>query len=318
MSNKVLDHKIDFTVVLGVKNANPNGDPLDNNRPRVNADGLGEISDVAIKRKIRNRWQDMKLPVLVQMQERITDGNTNLRDRVKASPQVQAVLEEYNSKKAKADKGSLRDPLIKAATESWIDVRAFGQVMPFKDSKYKDGLDGVSIPLRGPVTVQAAYSTAPIVVKDEQITKSINLEPGDTKGSDTMGMKTVVPFGVYVFNGSINVEQAHRTGFTEDDAAALKEALRTLFVNDSSAARPEGSMAVLKLVWWEHDSQLGKLPPYLVHQATKVTSPVDLEGSLGDIESGNTHYQAADFTKVKVEVDDPKIAGLKVEIIEGF
>lgn len=97
--SKALDHKIDFSVVIGVKNANPNGDPLDANRPRVNADGLGEISDVALKRKIRNRWQDMGLSVLILQRDRITDDATNIRDRVKQSEAVNAVLAEKPIKK---------------------------------------------------------------------------------------------------------------------------------------------------------------------------------------------------------------------------
>jgi CRISPR-associated protein Csd2 len=298
MSN-VLDHKIDFSVVVGVKNANPNGDPLDANRPRINNDGLGEISDVALKRKIRNRWQDMGLNVLILQRDRITDDATNIRDRVKQSEAVNAVLVEKADKNAKLE--NWRERFIDAATASWIDVRSFGQVMPFK-SGLKDGLDGVSIPVRGPVTVQAAYSVKPVTVKEEQITKSINLEPGDSKGSDTMGTKSMVPFAAYKFNGSINVQQAERTGFSEDDANALKEALRTLFVNDASAARPEGSMAVLELVWWEHDNKLGKLAPYLVHAATHVEYPDD----------------ATDFSQVKITVDDLHIEGLTKEIIAGY
>ncbi|KRL07751.1 type I-C CRISPR-associated protein Cas7/Csd2 [Schleiferilactobacillus perolens] len=296
---KVLDHKIDFSVVVGVKNANPNGDPLDANRPRVNADGLGEISDVALKRKIRNRWQDMGLNVLILQRDRITDGATNIRDRVKMSDAVNEVLAEKADKKAKLD--NWRERFIDAATASWIDVRSFGQVMPFKAGP-KDGLDGVSIPVRGPVTVQAAYSIKPVTVKEEQITKSINLEPGESKGSDTMGTKSMVPFAVYKFNGSINVQQAERTGFSDEDAVALKEALRTLFINDASAARPEGSMAVLRLVWWEHDNKLGKLAPYLVHAATHVDYPDNAE----------------DFSQVQISVEDPAVEGLTPEIIKGY
>lgn len=295
--SKPLDHKIDFTVIIGVKNANPNGDPLDANRPRLNADGLGEISDVAIKRKIRNRWQDMQLPILVQMQERVTDGKMNIRDRVKMSEPVTEILAQDKKKNP-----TWRDDFIKAATASWLDVRAFGQVMPFSDKKAKDGLDGVSIPVRGPVSVQSAYSIEPISIKEEQITKSINLEQNDGKASDTMGMKSVVPFAIYKFNGSINVEQAQRTGFTDDDAEALKEALTTLFVNDASSARPEGSMAILKVIWWEHDSQIGKLAPYLVHDATKVTNP-----------DKNT-----DFAQVEIEVDDPEVDGLTYQMLSGY
>lgn len=295
-----LDHKIDFSVVIGVKNANPNGDPLDGNRPRVNADGYGEITDVAIKRKIRNRWQDMNKPVLVLMQERVKDGVMNIRDRVKQSESVQAALAQTSGK----DKSpNWRDDFYNAACQSWLDVRAFGQVMPFSKSNLKDGLDGVSIGIRGPVSIQSAYSVAPVTIKEEQITKSINLEPGEGKASDTMGTKAAVPFMAYKFNGSVNVEQAQKTGFTSEDAEDLKEALRTLFVNDSSSARPEGSMAVLKVIWWEHENKLGKIAPYIIHNLTKVTLPEN----------------AKNFDDVKIEVEEPEnVSGVHSQIITGY
>ncbi|KRM97690.1 type I-C CRISPR-associated protein Cas7/Csd2 [Loigolactobacillus rennini] len=298
MDEKVLDHKIDFSVVVGVKNANPNGDPLDGNRPRVNADGYGEITDVALKRKIRNRWQDMGKSVLVLMQERVTDGLMNIRDRVKQSDAVNEAIALQKDKTA-----NWRDAFYNAACQSWLDVRAFGQVMPFSSSKLKDGLDGVSIGIRGPVSIQSAYSVKPVTIKEEQITKSINLEKKDGKASDTMGTKAAVPFMAYKFNGSINVEQAQKTGFTVADAAALKEALRTLFVNDSSSARPEGSMAVLKLVWWEHESKMGKLAPYLVHDLTTVDMPAD----------------ATKFDQIKVNVKQPEdTTGIHCDVITGY
>lgn len=300
MSSNILEHKIDFSVVIGVKNANPNGDPLDGNRPRVNADGFGEITDVAIKRKIRNRWQDMHKPVLVLMEERVKDGVMNIRDRVKQSEAVSDAIALQ-----KDDKSHWRDAFYNAACASWLDVRAFGQVMPFSASKkLKDGLDGVSIGIRGPVSIQSAYSVNPINIKEEQITKSINLEPSsEGKASDTMGTKASVPFAAYKFNGSINVEQAEKTGFTEDDAADLKEALKTLFVNDSSAARPEGSMAVLKLVWWEHGSKLGKFAPYIMHDLTTVEVP----------------EKAQNFNEIKITVNDPSdMTGIHKTVTDGY
>lgn len=294
---KPIEHKIDFSVVIGVKNANPNGDPLDGNRPRLNPNGRGEISDVAIKRKIRNRWQDAGLPVLVQMEERVDDGLMSIRDRIKSSDAVKEVLAKDPAKTP-----NWKNEVKEAASASWIDVRAFGQVLPFGNKKLNDNLDGVSISLRGPVTIQAAESVLPLLIKEDQITKSTNLETVAGKGSDTMGSKSVVPFNAYVFNGSINVEQAARTGFSEEDAEQLKQALLTLFVNDASAARPEGSMAVLKLVWWTHESKLGKLPPYKVHEATTVHVP----------ENANS------FSEIEVRVSDPEVDGLKVEVLDGY
>lgn len=293
-----LKHKIDFSLIIGVKNANPNGDPLDGNRPRVNADNYGEISDVAIKRKIRNRWQDMNKPILVQMQERVKDGVMNIRDRVKMSESVQEAI-----KAKKEKKNHWRDEFIGAACKEWLDVRAFGQVMPFSKKSLNDGLDGVSIGIRGPVSIQAAYTTEPIMIKEEQITKSINLEPGEGKGSDTMGTKAAVPFAVYQCNGSINVEQAQQTGFSVEDAEDLKQALRTLFVNDSSSARPEGSMAVLKLVWWEHSTMLGKVPPYVLH----------------DLVSAKVNTGVNKFSEVEISIGEPDdMTGITRDVIDGY
>ena len=115
-----------------------------------------------------------------------------------------------------------------------------------------------------------------------QITKSVNSVTGDKKGSDTMGTKHFVDFGVYVFNGSINTQLAEKTGFTEEDALKIKEALRTLFENDASSARPDGSMEVLKVFWWKHPSKLGKYSSAKVHKAVKVQAKVERPKSADD------------------------------------
>ena len=100
-----------------------------------------------------------------------------------------------------------------------------------------------------------------------QITKSVNNEPGDKKGSDTMGMKYRVDFGVYKFQGSINVQLAESTGFSEEDAKKVKEALRTIFENDASSARPEGSMDLSLFYWIEHDNKTGSASSAKVHRS---------------------------------------------------
>lgn len=250
-------NKIDFTVVFSVKNANPNGDPLNGNRPRQNFDGYGEVSDVAIKRKIRNRLQDMGQRIFVQSNDRADDGFKSLKDRADAVEE----LEKIN----KAVKGK-KDPDLyaKIAAETWIDVRSFGQVFAFKDSQ-------MSVGVRGPVSIQTAVSVNPITPETMQITKSVNSVTSTTKGSDTMGTKHFVDFGVYVFNGSINTQLAEKTGFTTEDAENIKEALRTLFENDASSARPDGSMAVIKLFWWRHPGKMGKYSSAKVHRSVTVT-----------------------------------------------
>lgn len=261
-----LANKIDFTVVFSVKNANPNGDPLNGNRPRQDFQGYGEISDVCIKRKIRNRMQDMGEKIFVQSDDRADDGQKSLKDRADAVTELAKIVK---------DKAKDVDKYAQVACENWLDVRSFGQVFAFK------GAD-LSVGVRGPVSLQTATSIVPIDITTMQITKSVNSVTGDKKGSDTMGTKHFVDFSVYVFNGSINTQLAEKTGFTEEDALKIKEALRTLFENDASSARPDGSMEVLKVFWWKHPSKLGKYSAAKVHKAVKVESKVEKPKSAED------------------------------------
>ncbi|WP_036215774.1 type I-C CRISPR-associated protein Cas7/Csd2, partial [Lysinibacillus sphaericus] len=124
--------------------------------------------------------------------------------------------------------------------------------------------------VRGPVSIHTAMSLAPIDITSIQITKSVNSVTGDKKGSDTMGMKHRVDFGIYKFFGSINTQLAEKTGFTNTDAEKLKEALISLFENDASSARPEGSLEVHKVIWWEHNSKLGQYSSAKVHRSLHV------------------------------------------------
>jgi CRISPR-associated protein Csd2 len=256
-----LQHKIDFAIVLRVKNANPNGDPLNGNRPRTDYDGFGEITDVCIKRKMRDRLQEAGHAIFVQSDDRKADGEPSLRARAES---------ETNGlgKKAFA-KGIKKDTVARSACEKWFDVRAFGQVLAFG----KDGdANGVSIPIRGPVTIQSAFSKQPVSITSTQITKSVSGEgDGSKRGSDTMGMKHRVDAGVYECYGSINPQLAERTGFSDADANVIKQILPKLFENDASSARPEGSMEILKVVWWEHGSKAGKHSSAKVHRSLTVS-----------------------------------------------
>ena len=150
-----LQNKIDFAVVIRVKHANPNGDPLNGNRPRTDYNGYGEITDVCLKRKIRDRLQDDGLEIFVQSDDRKKDDATSLRDRAD-----KALGKKFGS----AETASL-------ACAKWMDVRAFGQLFALpkaKKGKSKDGDEegdtGISIPIRGPVTVQSAFSIEPVDV----------------------------------------------------------------------------------------------------------------------------------------------------------
>lgn len=156
----------------------------------------------------------------------------------------------------------------KAACETWLDVRSFGQVFAFKGKESKG--DGVSVGVRGPVSIHPAFSVDPIDVDDIQITKSVNGTTGEKKSSDTMGMKHRVAFGVYTTFGSINCQLAEKTGFTDEDAEIIKETLRTLFENDISSARPDGSMEVVRLYWWRHNCKNGQYSSAKVHRCLHV------------------------------------------------
>lgn len=277
-----LQNKIDFAVILRVKNANPNGDPLNSNRPRTNYENFGEITDVCIKRKIRDRLVErfVKLggkegkveakgqAVFVQSEDRKIDDAKSLRERA-----------DHAFKSLGKTLGS--DETVKIACGEWFDVRAFGQLFALKGSKKakkkeegggdEEGDTGISIGIRGPVTVQSAFSVEPIDVTSTQITKSVSGEGDGTKrGSDTMGMKHRVDQGIYVFYGSMNPQLAEKTGFSENDAEAIKEILPKLFENDESSARPAGSMEVLKVLWWKHNCKSGQYSSAKVHGSLKV------------------------------------------------
>jgi CRISPR-associated protein Csd2 len=278
-----LENKIDFAVVVSVKNANPNGDPLNGNRPRENYDGCGEISDVCLKRKIRNRMQDMGQAVFVKSDDRSDDGFTSLKARADACKPFADAVKKKDVDKAK-----------EIACGEWLDVRSFGQLFAFKG-------DDTSIGIRGPVSIHPAFSVDTIDVTALQITKSVNSVPGAKKASDTMGMKYRVDFGMYVFYGSINCQLAEKTGFSMEDAESIQKSLITLFENDSSSARPEGSMEVCKVFWWKHNSKSGQYSSAKVHRTLHVQSKTDTPKSVEDYE---------------ITVDP--LEGLKPEIFEGM
>ena len=283
-----LINKIDFAVLLTVKKANPNGDPLNGNRPREDYEGHGEISDVCIKRKLRNRLQDMGEDIFVQSDERCQDGYKSLSERAKNCKDLEDALKAKNN-----------DAYAKAACEKWIDVRTFGQVFAFKDNK-------VSVGVRGPVSIHTGVSISPIEVMDMQITKSTNSEPSKEgkKSSDTMGSKYRVEFGLYRINGSINCQLADKTGFTEEDAGKILEALKTLLENDSSAARPDGSMEVHKVYWWRHNNFYGQYSSAKVHRSLEVKEKEELDKT------------PSDFNDYDITINS--LEGLEPEVYEGI
>ena len=280
----ILQNKVDFVALISVARANSNGDPLNGNRPRTDLNGFGEISDVCVKRKIRNRMQDMGNPIFVQSEDRCTDGFGSLSERASAS--LKGIKD--------------RDEYARRACETWLDVRSFGQVFAFKDAK------GFSCGVRGPVSIHQASSISPVEVESIQITKSVNGEKkgkDENRASDTMGMKHFVRFGLYQIKGSINVQLAEKTGFTEADAETVKECLRTLFVNDASSARPDGSMEVVKLFWWKHNCKDGQYSSARVHRSVRIAQ-----------KDADAIPSCAEDYDIRLE----PLPGLEPEIIDGI
>jgi len=237
-------------------------------------------------------------------------------------------VDNYRSLRARAE-GELKNVDMKddkkyreAACKKWIDVRAFGQVFAYKGANKKGkakkgekGADagagktedaGVSIGIRGPVSIHPAFSIAPVSdrVSSIQITKSVSGEgDGVKRASDTMGMKHRVNHGVYLFYGSMNPQLAEKTQFSDQDADAIKEALRTLFQNDASSARPEGSMEVHKVYWWKHNHKNGQHSSARVHRSLEVK----VKDGIGEPKS------IADY-----EITVRELANLKPEIVDGL
>lgn len=284
-----LKGKIDFELLVSVDHANPNGDMNTLNRPRVDNDNYGMITDTCIKRKIRNRLQDMGYPILIKADSRVDDKMYSIESRLEANPKIKAVRE----KKKQLSAADMQELLAETACKEWVDVRMFGAVYAKK---------GANFHLTGPVTLRIAKSVEPIEIEELKITKSTNgsepgkngetkdpgeedinegddifaeKTPGDDKGNksgmspDRIGDKFFVRYGVYVIRGSVNMNRAEKTGFSQEDAELLKQALLTLFENDDSSARPAGSMEVKQLYWWQHEN-VPSIPTSKIHDSVKV------------------------------------------------
>lgn len=311
MNNKTnpnLTKRVDFMMMISANNCDPNAG-LDG-QPRTDEDGYGLITDVCIKRKIRNAMQDAGASLLYQSAGRETDGMHSIEERVKALPEIQGKT------------------LAERLCATYTDVRLFGAVVAYSsgakkaDKKAKakkaeedDTLNpdlgaeaqaGASIPVNGAVTIQLARSVDPVELRTLDITKSLNgTQTEKAKSSDTIGSKSMVKFGLYVVKGSINARRAQKNGLTDEDVAALKQAIVKMFINDESASRPAGSMNVEKVYWWEHGSLDGDVPSAALYRTVKAENVC--RGIPASMEDYDITYNGdvAAQKGIKTEVYDP-------------
>jgi CRISPR-associated protein Csd2 len=305
---KPIESRVDFVLVFSVDNANPNGDPGYDNRPRMDAyTRHGFITDVCLKRKIRNRVEAIK--ELQNGYDIWVRSGTYLRETL--GDALEKVRKEEEYKKLKTDKEKAQYEK-RHLCEQFFDIRAFGGVLTSdSDSEGEEGQPTTAqkakskvSQVRGPVSIQYAKSVTPIVVEDDEITRVCPTKP-DPKKPDKqteMGRKKRVPFAVYVAKGSVSARLAEGdkgTGFSAEDLKLLKEVMETLFLNDESTARPIGSMIVQKGVFFTHKFKDGD---EAVHK-TLARLKVEFTGKEGDGVKVDKPEKSRDMACYKISLD---------------
>lgn len=247
-----LKNRFDFVFVFDVKDGNPNGDPDAGNLPRVDAEtGMGLVTDVCLKRKVRN---------YVQVSKNCAEGyDIFIKEKAVLNTLIDKAHEDEDVKEAKDKTMAARDFMCK----KYYDIRTFGAVM-------STGKNAGQV--RGPIQLTFARSTDPIIASEHSITrmavateKEAEKQSGDNR---TMGRKATIPYGLYVGYGFVSANLAKQTGFSEEDLELFWEALRNMFDVDRSAAR--GLMSAQKLIVFKHDSELGNAPANKLFDLVKI------------------------------------------------
>lgn len=277
-----IKNRYDFVVYFDVENGNPNGDPDAGNMPRVDPEtGYGLVTDVCLKRKIRNYVETVK--------EGEPGFEIYIKDGVPLNTSDFRAFEELNVdpkdvKKLKKDDPQLDLKLRDFMCRAFYDVRTFGAVMT---TFMKNGLNCGQV--RGPVQLTFARSVDPIIPQEVTITRvAITTEADAEKKGTEMGRKYVLPYALYRCEGFVSANLARKTtGFSDDDLSLLWEAIINMFEHDHSAAR--GKMAVRSLVVFKHDSELGNAPSYKLFDAVSVKRKEGIEyprsfADYGDVE----------------------------------
>ena len=254
-----LKNRIDFVYIFDVQDGNPNGDPDAGNLPRVDAEtGMGLVTDVCLKRKVRN---------YVQVTKGCVDGyDIFIKEKAVLNTLIDAAHEEENVKQA-----AEKDKAAEARTvmcKKYYDIRTFGAVM-------STGKNAGQV--RGPIQFTFARSIDPIATMEHSITRmavATEEEAKKQKGDNrTMGRKATIPYGLYLCHGFISANLANQTGFSEDDLDLFWDALKNMFDVDRSAAR--GLMSAQKLIVFKHNSVLGNAPANKLFELVKIEKQCD-------------------------------------------
>lgn len=261
--SEAIKNRYDFVVLFDVENGNPNGDPDAGNMPRIDPEsGYGLVTDVCLKRKIRNYVEMVK------------EDEKGYRIYIKENvPLNRSDREAYDSlgmnpdevKALKKDDPTLDQKVRDFMCGNFYDIRTFGAVMT---TFVKDNLNCGQV--RGPVQLGFARSVDPVLPQEVTITRvAITTESDAQKKGTEMGRKYIVPYALYRVEGYVSANLARKvTGFSEEDLELLWQAILNMFENDHSAAR--GKMAVRKLIIFKHDSELGCAPAHKLFDGVKV------------------------------------------------
>ncbi len=284
-----IKNRYEFVILFDVENGNPNGDPDAGNMPRVDPEtGLGLVTDVCLKRKIRSYVETVKEDA-AGYRIYVKDGVPLNRSDSEAYTALE-VTEKNVKEKKKAD------PDLDRRIRDWMcgnfyDIRTFGAVMT---TFVKAALNCGQV--RGPVQLGFARSVEPIVPQEVTITRvAITTEADAEKKGTEMGRKYIVPYGLYRCEGYVSANLARKaTGFSEEDLELLWDAILNMFENDRSAAR--GKMAVRELIIFKHDSELGCAPAWKLFESVQVQRV-----------HGDTSAPARSYRDYQVTVDEASL-----------
>ncbi len=273
---KPIQNRYDFVMLFDVENGNPNGNPDAGNMPRVDPEtGYGLVTDVCLKRKIRNYVDTLKEDApgyRIYIKEGVPLNRSD-------SEAVRALNISEDLKAAKKADPDIDRRLRDYMCENYFDIRTFGAVMT---TFVKGALNCGQV--RGPVQISFARSVDPVVPQEVTITRvAITTEADAEKKGTEMGRKHIIPYALYRAEGFVSANLARKsTGFSDDDLHLLWQAILNMFENDRSAAR--GKMAMRELIVFKHDSEMGRAPSYKLFDAVSVTrnDPENPPRSFGD------------------------------------